>query len=34
VGPWLQAGADQFVTVEREAAAIKPLLPPAGSAAP
>jgi hypothetical protein len=31
---WLHAGADQFVTVERDAGAIQPLLPPAGSAAP
>jgi hypothetical protein len=33
-GPWLHATADQFVTVERDATAILPWLPPAGSAAP
>jgi hypothetical protein len=34
IGPWLHAGADQFATVGRDATAIAPWLPPAGSPAP
>lgn len=33
-GQWLRAPADQFVTIERDATAIKPWLPPSGSPAP
>jgi hypothetical protein len=33
-GPWLRAEADQFVTLERDATAVRPWLPPAGTAAP
>jgi hypothetical protein len=33
-GPWLHTAADQFVTVERDATAVQPWLPPTGSAAP
>jgi enediyne biosynthesis protein E4 len=33
-GPWLHAAADQFVTIERDATAVQPWLPPAASPAP
>jgi hypothetical protein len=34
VGPWLNAAADQFVIVERDATSVRPWSPPAGSSAP